>query len=125
MNKRHESLEDYLERILMLSKKLPYVRSIDIAIDMSFSKPSISIAMKKLKQENYITINENGHISLTEKGLKIALDVYERHTIITNALINLGVSEETARKDACLIEHDLSKESFECIKSFYLKIKKD
>ena len=123
MVKRHESLEDYLERILMLSKKLTHVRSIDIATDMSFSKPSISIAMKKLKQEEYITIDENGYIFLTEKGLKVASEVYERHTIITNALIALGVSEKQAKEDACLVEHDLSKESFECIKAHYLKSK--
>lgn len=123
MVKRHESLEDYLERILMLSKKLTHVRSIDIATDMSFSKPSISIAMKKLKQEEYITIDENGYIFLTEKGLKVASEVYERHTIITNALIALGVNETQAKQDACLIEHDLSKESFECIKAHYLKSK--
>ena len=123
MVKRHESLEDYLERILMLSKKLTHVRSIDIATDMSFSKPSISIAMKKLKQEDYITIDENGYIFLTEKGLKVASEVYERHTIITNALIALGVNETQAKQDACLIEHDLSKESFECIKAHYLKSK--
>ena len=123
MVKRHESLEDYLERILMLSKKLTHVRSIDIATDMSFSKPSISIAMKKLKQEEYIIIDQNGYIFLTEKGLKVASEVYERHTIITNALIALGVSEKQAKQDACLIEHDLSKESFECIKAHYLKSK--
>lgn len=124
MVKRHESLEDYLERILMLSKKLTHVRSIDIATDMSFSKPSISIAMKKLKQEEYIKIDENGYIFLTEKGLKVASEIYERHTIITNALIALGVNETQAKQDACLIEHDLSKESFECIKAHYLKSKK-
>ena len=123
MVKRHESLEDYLERILMLSKKIQHVRSIDIANDMSFSKPSISIAMKKLKQEDYIKIDENGYISLTEKGLNVASEVYERHTIITNTLIALGVNETQAKQDACLIEHDLSKESFECIKAYYLKSK--
>lgn len=123
MVKRHESLEDYLERILMLSKKIQHVRSIDIANDMSFSKPSISIAMKKLKQEDYIKIDENGYIFLTEKGLKVASEVYERHTIITNTLIALGVNETQAKQDACLIEHDLSKESFECIKAYYLKSK--
>lgn len=123
MVKRHESLEDYLERILMLSKKIQHVRSIDIANDMSFSKPSISIAMKKLKQEDYIKIDENGYIFLTEKGLNVASEVYERHTIITNTLIALGVNETQAKQDACLIEHDLSKESFECIKAYYLKSK--
>ena len=123
MVKRHESLEDYLERILMLSKKIQHVRSIDIANDMSFSKPSISIAMKKLKQEDYIKIDENGYIFLTEKGLNVASEVYERHTIITNTLIALGVKETQAKQDACLIEHDLSKESFECIKAYYLKSK--
>ena len=123
MVKRHESLEDYLERILMLSKKIQHVRSIDIANDMSFSKPSISIAMKKLKQEDYIKIDENGYIFLTEKGLNVASEVYERHTIITNTLIALGVNETQAKQDACLIEHDLSKESFDCIKAYYLKSK--
>ena len=110
-----ESSEDYLERILILSEKLGKVREIDIAMDMGFSKPSVSIAMKKLKDNGYINI-ENGALSLTEKGQLIAERIYERHTILTKAFVLLGVSEEIAAKDACKIEHDISEETFNAIK---------
>lgn len=125
LNKRHESIEDYLETILELSKVNPIVRSIDIAQAMNYSKPSISIAMKKLKEKHYIIINDNGHITLTEIGLTVAKSVLEKHEIISKVLIKLGVNEEVAYKDACRIEHDLSDESFQKIKEFYLKNIKD
>ncbi len=119
--KLHESSEDYLERILMLEIANGKVKSIDIALDMNFSKPSVSIAMKKLKENNYITIDKKGYIHLTENGEKIAKAIYERHVLLTKALMYLGVDEETAKQDACKIEHDLSEESFQCIKKHITK----
>ena len=111
-----ESGEDYLERILILKERNGQVRSIDIAIDMGFSKPSVSIAMKKLRENGYITIDENGLISLTDDGYEIASCIYERHQVLTELFISLGVSEDIAKKDACKIEHDISEETFEAIK---------
>ncbi len=115
--KIHESAENYLESILMLSKKQPYVRSIDIANDLEFSKPSVSVAMKNLRENGYITMNNDGHISLTETGLEIASSMYERHTLLSQWLMKLGVDADTAAKDACKIEHVLSQQSFEAIKN--------
>lgn len=111
-----ESGEDYLEMILMLSKENENVRSIDIAQAMEFSKPSVSIAMKKLKENGYIQIDENGYITLTKSGREIAERIYERHVILTDWFVSLGVDKEIARKDACKIEHDLSIETFEALK---------
>ncbi len=111
-----ESQEDYLETILLLQKRLGQVRSIDIANEMNFTKPSVSIAMKNLREKAYITVSENGYITLTESGQKRAENVLERHTILSDWLISLGVSRETALEDACRVEHDLSEESFEAIK---------
>ena len=111
-----ESLEDYLETILMLYKSTGQVRSIDIANEMNFTKPSVSIAMKNLREKGYITMADNGYITLTESGKKRAESVFERHTILADLLISIGVNEETAREDACKVEHDLSEESFEAIK---------
>lgn len=111
-----ESQEDYLETILLLKKRLGQVRSIDIANEMNFTKPSVSIAMKNLREKAYITVSENGYITLTESGRKRAENVLERHTILSDWLISLGVSRETALEDACRVEHDLSEESFEAIK---------
>ncbi len=115
----NESIEDYLETILDLQNKLGQVRSIDIANEMNYSKPSVSVAMKKLREKDYITVNENGHILLTPTGLKRASDVLERHTLISNWLISIGVSKETALEDACMIEHDLSDETYLAIKKHY------
>ena len=115
--KIYKSSEDYLERILVLKKQNGKVISIDIANSMNFSKPSISRAMKNLKANNYITINANGEIDLTEKGLNIANRIYERHVILSSYFMRLGVSEEIAKEDACKIEHDLSEETFEAIKN--------
>ncbi len=115
-----ESAEDYLERILMLHKKNNVVRAIDIANDMNFTKASVSIAMKKLKNKNLIVIDEkNGNITLTTDGRKIAEEIFERHLIISETLIKLGVTEEVAKKDACKIEHDLSEETFLALKKYY------
>ena len=114
-----ESLEDYLETILMLYKSTGQVRSIDIANEMNFTKPSVSIAMKNLRDKGYITMADNGYITLTESGKKRAESVLERHTILADLLISIGVNEETAREDACKVEHDLSEESFEAIKRVF------
>ncbi|MDD6339848.1 MAG: metal-dependent transcriptional regulator [Butyrivibrio sp.] len=111
-----ESLEDYLETILMLHNSKGQVRSIDIANEMNFTKPSVSVAMKNLREKGYITMDNSGYITLTESGKKRAEDVLERHTVLSDLLIHIGVSKETALADACKVEHDLSEESFEAIK---------
>lgn len=111
-----ESGEMYLETILVLSKKLTLVRSIDVAEEMGYSKPSISRAMGILKNSGHITIDTNGGIKLTDSGRKIAESIYERHNVLSDILIRLGVSEETAIDDACKIEHHISDESFDAIK---------
>ena len=116
--KIQESKEDYLETILVLKNKLGYVRSIDVATELGYSKPSISRAMSILKNQGLITIENNGNIQLTDEGLTKARQVYERHIIITKFLTNnLGVNEVTAEEDACHIEHVISQETFEKIKS--------
>lgn len=115
-----ESAENYLETILMLKNKNGSVRSIDVANELSYTKASVSVAMKSFREEGYITIDKAGNISLTEKGILIAEKMYERHKIIAKALMALGVSEETAYKDSCKIEHDISTESFEKIKEFLI-----
>ncbi len=115
-HKSEESVEDYLETILILSTRHPVVRSIDIATELKYSKPSVSVAMKNLKGRNYITISEEGYIYLTEEGRRLAESTYERHTLLTNWLVHLGVSPETAAADACKMEHDISDESFKAIK---------
>lgn len=111
-----ESQEDYLETILLLQKRLGQVRSIDIANEMNFTKPSVSVAMKNLREKAYITMSESGFITLTESGQKRAENVLERHTILSDWLMGIGVSRQTALEDACRMEHDLSEESFEAIK---------
>ena len=116
MAKYNESAENYLETILMLSKKLPVVRSVDIATELGFKKSSVSVAMKNLRQKNLITVADNGDIRLTEDGHKIADKVYERHQLISSWLMILGVQEKTAIHDACRIEHIISEESFQALK---------
>ena len=112
----HESAEDYLETILMLSKKLPVVRSIDIANEMGYKKSSVSIAMKNLREAEHIRVTKEGYIYLTDSGKEIAEVIYERHQILSSWLIKLGVDKKVAEEDACRIEHDISKESFNAIK---------
>ena len=112
-----KSAENYLETIYILSKKQANVRSIDIANELSFSKPSVSVAMKKFREDGYINVDDNGLITLTEKGEKIATSMYEKHNIIAKALISLGVDEKTAYDDSCKIEHVISDESFSKIKA--------
>jgi len=116
-----ESAENYLEAILMIQNKKGNVRSIDVANELSFTKPSVSVAMKSFREEGYITVDENGSIFLTEKGRQIAERVYERHRIIAKALTALGVDEETALEDSCKIEHDISNQTFEKLKEFLIK----
>ena len=112
----NESAENYLESILMLSKKLPVVRSIDVANELGFKKSSVSIAMKNLRESNHITVTKEGYIYLTESGKEIAEMIYERHQLLTSWLIRLGVNPKVAEEDACRIEHYISKESFNAIK---------
>lgn len=114
--KIQESSEDYLETILILSKRIPYVRSIDIVNELGFSKPSVSVAMKKLRESGEIIMDDNGYISLTESGMAIASKVYERHTVLSSLFERLGVSEETAADDACRVEHVISDETFDRLK---------
>lgn len=115
--KIHESAENYLETILILRQRNGNVRAIDIANELAFSKPSVSVAMKNLRANGYIQVDETGNISLLPEGQKIAETVYEKHTILTRMLVELGVSPETAAEDACRIEHVLSKESFDALKA--------
>lgn len=116
-----ESGEMYLETILVLSEKSDNVRSIDICDYMGYSKPSVSRAVGLLKKEGHITVDGNGYISLTDSGMNIAKNIYERHTILTRSLSALGVSKETATRDACKIEHIISEETFAVIKEHYNK----
>ena len=112
----HESGEMYLEAILVLSKKNGFVRSIDVSEYLGYSKPSVSRAVGILKNGNYIVVDKDGSLSLTESGKEIAEKIFERHTVLSQLLIRLGVSEETATSDACKLEHAISDESFEAIK---------
>lgn len=118
--KQNKSAEDYLETILMLSKKKPVVRSVDIATELGYKKPSVSVAMKHLRESEHITVSPEGYITLTESGLEIAETIYERHQILSSWLIQLGVDKETALEDACRIEHDISAQSFEKLKEHIL-----
>ena len=114
--KIHESAENYLETILILSHSKPFVRSIDIVNELDFTKPSVSVAMKKLRESGYILMDADGYITLTPSGRSIAEKIYERHTLLADWLTQLGVAKETAAEDACRIEHVISAESFEAIK---------
>ena len=113
------SAEDYLETILLLSKRIGAVRSIDIVDEMGFSKPSVSVAMKKLREKELIYMDEEGYIKLTEKGESAAEQVYERHSVLCGWLVNIGVNLKQAEEDACRMEHILSRETFLAIKKMY------
>lgn len=117
--KRLESQEDYLEKILQISQEKDNVHAIDIARGLSFSKPSVSVAMNKLKEQGYIEINDKGEITLTPSGLAIAEKTLEKHTILTEMLVHLGVDEETAKEDACKMEHDISDKTWDAIKKHF------
>ena len=114
--KIQESAENYLEPILILNNRKGYVRSTDIATELGFSKPSVSVAMKNLRTNEYIVMDENGFISLTDKGMSIASAVYEKHTVLSRWLVSLGVDPKTAAEDACRMEHVISQESFTKLK---------
>lgn len=117
--KTNESAENYLETILILSQKLPVVRSIDVATELGFKKSSVSVAMKHLREKEHIKVSESGYITLTDAGREIAEMIYERHNILTSMLIALGVTPEVASEDACRIEHVISAESFAAIKAHF------
>ena len=118
-----ESSENYLETIFVLSKKLPVVRSIDIATELNYSKPSVSVAMKNLREQECIEVSSAGFITLTEKGMAIANSVYERHEVLSSVLVAIGVTPDVAAADACKIEHQISDESFQALKKFWEKMK--
>ena len=120
----HESGEMYLEAILVLSRKNGFVRSIDVSEYLGYSKPSVSRAVGILKNGNYIVVDKDGSLSLTESGKEIAEKIFERHTVLSQLLIRLGVSEETATSDACKLEHAISDESFEAIKKHLQALEK-
>ncbi len=120
----YESGEMYLETILVLSKSQNEVHAVDIAAEMGISKPSVSRALGRLKDENCLIIDANGRIAFTEKGRGIAEKIYERHQVLTTMLVSLGVSERAAAEDACKIEHDISDETFAKIKEHYTKMQK-
>ena len=112
----HQSGEDYLEAILVLREKNGVVHSIDVAQHMCYSKPSVSRAVSLLKGEGYLTMEKDGRLELTEAGVEVAQEIYERHSFLKQCLIQLGVSSETAEEDACKIEHNISDETFRCLK---------
>ena len=122
--KTNESAENYLETILILSQKRPVVRSVDIAEELGFKKSSVSVAMKRLRENGYVNMDDNNLLTLTESGLAIARSIYERHQVISGYLMSIGVSEETALKDACRIEHVLSEETFHKIKEIFYQSRK-
>jgi Mn-dependent DtxR family transcriptional regulator len=115
-----ESAENYLETIYMLSKQLEYVRSIDIVNRLNFAKPSVSVMVRHFREDGYAEVDADGHITLTEKGLKIAQKIYERHEVIASILMSLGVDRDTAYEDSCKIEHAISDKSFQAMKRHYL-----
>lgn len=118
-----ESTEMYLETILILKNRLGLVRSIDIANEMGYSKPTISVAMKKFRHEGLVTVDDSGFVNLTETGRDIAERIYERHQVLTLILVNLGVSRKNAEYDACKIEHDISDETFDALKKEYMRLR--
>ena len=113
--KYNESIENYLETILVLSELKPVVRSVDIANELGFKKPSVSIAVKNMKEKEYIEVSEEGYITLTKSGKKLANSVYERHQFFKSWLMSIGVDEATANEDACSIEHVISEKTFKAI----------
>lgn len=121
----HESGEMYLETILVLGQRKNLVRAVDVATEMQLSKPSVSRALVKLKNDACIIVDENGHIAFTEKGRAIAEKIYERHQVLTDILMAIGVDREIAAKDACKMEHDISDETFDAMKRHLKKRQKD
>lgn len=119
--KMHEAAEMYLETIEVLSRRIKNVRSVDIANEMNYSKPTVSVVMKEFREDGYIDVDGNGYITLTEKGKEIAERIYDRHEWIAKFLMSLGVDKETATIDACKMEHDISDQTFDCMKKHYQK----
>ncbi len=113
-----EAVENYLETILILSKDQPNLHAIDICSYLGYSRPTVSIILKKMKDDGLVTVDDDNHITLTETGKAVAEQIYERHKLLSELLIHIGVSKETALKDACKIEHDISDETFEALKNF-------
>lgn len=114
-----ESVADYLEAIMVLQKEKGNVRSVDIANYFGYSRPTVSQTLKTFRAKGYVEVDEDGFVKLTEEGRNIAGATYERHVLLTEVLMKLGVSEETAKNDACRLEHDISDETFHCIREFY------
>ena len=121
--KIHEAAENYLETIYILSKTNPNVRAIDICTHLGYSRPTVSVALKQLKQDNFIDVDGNNYITLTNSGLNVALSMYDRHETIAQMLMQLGVNENTAYEDSCKIEHVISQESFKAIKDHFQAFK--
>ena len=119
------SAEDYLEAMLMLREERGYVRSVDVAAELGVTKPSVSYATKRLRENGYISMDRDGMISLTEKGMEIAARIYERHKVLTQLFIGIGVDPGTAREDACKIEHDISQATFDALKAHAAEMKKE
>ncbi len=117
-----EAVENYLETILILSKLQPDVHAIDICSYLGYSRPTVSVILKKMKEQGLVCVDNDNHITLTARGKEVAEHVYERHNIISELLMKLGVSKETALEDACKLEHDLSDETFNALKAYYNKI---
>lgn len=118
------SVADYLEAIMVLQKEKTHVRSIDIANHFGYSRPTVSQTLKSFRAKGYVEVDEDGHVSLTDLGKDIAQTTYEKHIVLTGLLTAIGVSEETAKEDACKLEHDISDETFEAIKKVYKQLKK-
>jgi Mn-dependent DtxR family transcriptional regulator len=123
--KIQEAAQNYLETILVINNRQGHVRAIDICNELSYSKPTVSIVMKHFRENGYIITDSEGYITLTDKGRIIAESMYERHNVIAHILIGIGVDEDTAFRDACKIEHDISQKSFECMKKYFMTDKPD
>ena len=120
-----EAIENYLETIYILSQRQNEVHAIDICTYLSYSRPTVSIVLRQMRENGLVTVNEDNHIHLTDEGLAIASRIYERHTVLSDMLMSLGVNQETALRDACKIEHDLSDETFEAIKRHARRMRKE
>ena len=118
----HKSAEDYLEMVLRLTEEKGYARSVDVAMGLGVSKPSVSVAMKQLREGGYIIMDKDNYLSLTESGMEIAQRIYERHKVLTQMLVMIGVDPETAQDDACKVEHDLSVQTFNAIRTQFEKM---
>ena len=119
----HESGENYLEQLLLLSKEKEKVRAVDLCTALGFSRPTVSVMLRELRANGFVTVADNGALSLTETGVALAKKIYERHCLICDALMALGVSRETAKADACKIEHDISEETLECLRAHLERVR--